>query len=207
MAVRRPLLYHPFHQHGSDPGLWSNTWGGNRDGRPRQALLITLLIIIFLVAMWAAVLAAPLLQSRGQQQFRGGDSIKTFQRQLATLDRRGGDFLGGSLTGARPASLTQQMRAPQVRRASASQLAAQRRRRVFTLLTSTAVLSLALAFLLDGPFVWVHLLVDGLLAAYVVLVFHTMRTHAEREMNVAFLPHAETMVEPVVMLREVAQRR
>ncbi len=172
-------------------------------------MLITLLIIIFLVAMWAAVLAAPLLRSRGQQQYRGGDSIKTFQRQLATLDRSGsGEVLRGAGVVSRPTLLPQPARYPQqTRRASAGQMAAQRRRRVFTLLTATAVLSLALAFLLDGPFVWLHLLVDGLLAGYVVLVFHTMRTHAEREMNVAFLPHADTVAEPVVLLREVAQRR
>ena len=92
----------------------------NRDGRPRQALLITLLIIIFLVAMWAAVLAAPLLQSRGQQQFRGGDSIKTFQRQLATLDRSGSDVFCDRRRRSLP-TLQPRRAVPQLRRASAAQ--------------------------------------------------------------------------------------
>jgi hypothetical protein len=162
-------------------------------------LLITPLIIIFLVAMWAAVLAAPVVQNRGQQQYRGGDSLKSFQRQLATLDRTGG-------APTRPA-LAQAPHHPGVGRLSGSHIAAQRRRRVFTVLGATAALTLVMAFLLGGPFVWLHLAADAVLVVYVAAVFHTMRSHAEREMNVAFLPHAETVAEPVVLLREVAQRR
>jgi len=178
-------------------------------------VLITLLTILFLVAMWVAVLAAPLVQNRGQGS-RSGDSIKSFQRQLATLERTGGRQRLGVRRGPRPVVLAAPLGRTPTRpsaasipsRPSGSQVAAARRRRVFTSLTATALLTLALAFLLGGVFVWAHLLCDALLAGYVVLVFQTMKAHAEREMNVAFLPHLESVpAEPVVMLREVAQGR
>jgi hypothetical protein len=176
-------------------------------------VIVTLLTIVCLIGMWVAVLAAPVLKSRGNSAGRGGDSIKTFQRQLATLERSAPST---HRTAADRASVLRRRSTPNGRPLpagpsvagrpiSCGQRAAQRRRRVLILLVAAIVTTLALALLLGSWFVVLHLVADALLVAYVTLMVRTMRIHAEREMKVAFLPHRASGAEPTALLHEVAR--
>jgi hypothetical protein len=168
-------------------------------------VIATLLTIVFLIAMWVAVLAAPVLQNRGSGT-KGGDSIKTFQRQLATLERTSPYRSASARTtgrprGSRPVPLAGPVRRP----LTASQVAAQRRRHVFIALAGSVLVTLALAVVAGGWFVALHLLADALFVTYVVLVLRTVRLAAEREMKVAFLPHRESVAAPTTLLESVAR--
>jgi hypothetical protein len=167
-------------------------------------VIATLLTIVFLIAMWVAVLAAPVLQNRGQGT-RGGDSIKTFQRQLATLERTSPYRSAPARTGRVRATRAVPLAGPVRRPLTASQVAAQRRRRVFIGLAGSVVVTLALAVLAGGWFIALHLVADALFVTYVVLVLRTVRLAAEREMKVAFLPHRESVAEPTALLETVAR--
>lgn len=175
-------------------------------------MIVTLLTIVFLIAMWVAVLAAPVLQNRGASAGRGGDSIKTFRRQLESLDRAtpaAHRSMVGRATSLRRRSGERAVLAPpNARRGpSAGQLAAQRRRRVLGLLVASVVTTLVAAFALGGWFVLANLLADAMLVGYIALVVRTLRIHAEREMKVAFLPHRASGAEPTALLQDVARSR
>jgi len=177
-------------------------------------VIVTLLTIVFLIAMWVAVLAAPVLQNRGASAGRGGDSIKTFQRQLESLDRAAPAAhrsVVGRATGLRRRVGNAErtvLAPPNARRMpSTGQLAAQRRRRVLGLLLASVVTTLAAAFVLGGWFVLANLVVDAMLVGYIVLMVRTLRIHAEREMKVAFLPHRSSGAEPTALLQDVARSR
>jgi hypothetical protein len=178
------------------------------------SVIVTLLTIVCLIGMWVAVLAAPVLKNRGNSAGRGGDSIKTFQNQLATLER---SAPSGHRSVADRASAIRRRSGPKgpvfagpsvvARRMSSGQRAAQRRRRVLILLVASVVTTLALALLLGSWFVVLQLVADAMLVAYVALMVRTMRIHAEREMKVAFLPHRGSGAEPTALLHEVARSR
>jgi hypothetical protein len=174
-------------------------------------VIATLLTIVFLIAMWVAVLAAPVLRNRNssanRSPGRGGDSIKTFQRQLATLERTApyrspiGRSGGRGRSPARATPTSGPVRRP----LTASQRAAHRRRLVLGGLIGTAVVTLGLALVVGGWFVLLHLLTDVLLVAYLTLLTRTLRLAAEREMKVAFLPHRHAGAEPTALLQQAAR--
>ena len=164
--------------------------------------IVTLFVLVFLAVMWAAVLAAPVLLNRSRGG-RSGDTVKTFQQQLALLGR----------SNVRPTSLIPPLGKPRPamhaspRNVSGSQLAAQRRRRVFFALVGAVVLTMFGAWMIGGLFIPLQLLADVLLVAYIGMAVRIVRVAAEREMKVAFLPHRNPGAEPTQLLREVAQSR
>lgn len=171
--------------------------------------LSTLLVLVFLVGMWAALLVGPIVQNRGSGN-KGGDSIKSFQRQLAVLDRSrpGRPAMVRSLSTApsarrqraeaQAAALRQPVRASQAR----ARAAALRRRQIVTVLSGAAFTSLMLALVVGGsPFVVLFALSSLLLVGYLALMFQVLHRQAEREMKVAFLPHRNAGAEPTVLLQ------
>ncbi len=175
--------------------------------------LVTLLTLVFLAAMWIAVLAAPVLQGRGRSQ--GGDSIKNFQKQLAVLER--GNPLGRAGSGNRGTAarrpqaqaVRNQVRQP-VRPhgrppVRAGRVAAERRRRVVIVLAASVVTTAVAGFTLGGWFWMANLVADALLVAYIAVAVRVVRSAAEAEMKVAFLPHRESGAEPTALLRDAAR--
>lgn len=180
--------------------------------------LVTLLTLVFLVAMWVAVLAAPLLQGRSSS--KGGDSIKNFQRQLAVLERSSPHRPGPSRTmptraggpraavGRRPVvqpighGVAERRSVPGV---GGGRVAAERRRRVVIFLAAAVVTTGAVAWMLGGWFWGLNLVADGLLVAYIAVAVRVVRSAAEREMKVAFLPHRESGAEPTTLLRDAVR--
>ena len=173
--------------------------------------LVTLLTLVFLAAMWIAVLAAPVLQGRRRSQ--GGDSIKNFQKQLAVLER--GNPQGrrsGSLR--RPAAVVRgPVRQPVAAHAGPvltaparnGRIAADRRRRVVIVLAASVVVTAVGAFVFGGWFLAANLVADALLVAYIAVAVQVVRSAAELEMKVAFLPHREAGAEPTALLREASR--
>jgi hypothetical protein len=167
--------------------------------------LSTLLVLVFLVGMWVALLAGPVLQNRGGGN-RGGDSIKSFQRQLAVLDRSrpGKPAMVRSLSTA-PSAMRQQAEAAARQTVRPAQVrarwAAQRRRRIVTVLSGAAMTTLALSVILSGPFLYLFMLSSALLVGYLALMFQVLHRQAEREMKVAFLPHRNAGAEPTMLLQ------
>ncbi|MPY92116.1 MAG: hypothetical protein GEV08_03350 [Acidimicrobiia bacterium] len=185
--------------------------------------------MVFLVAMWVAVLAAPVLQGRGSS--KGGDSIKNFQKQLAVLERTSPHHRGGTprSTGARAAApRAVAPRAAVGRRpvqqavpsaaaqggasrrlgpagVSGGRVAAERRRRVVIILAAAVVTTAAGAWMLGGWFWGLNLVADALLVAYIAVAVRVVRSAAELEMKVAFLPHRESGAEPTALLRDAAR--
>lgn len=166
--------------------------------------IVTLFVLVFLAVMWAAVLAAPVLLNRSRGG-RSGDTVKTFQQQLALLGR----------SNARPTSLIPPLgKARPVMKAgtgsrsvNGAQLAAQRRRRVFFSLVGAVVATMLGAWLIGGLLIPLQLFADLLLVAYIGMAVRIVRVAAEQEMKVAFLPHRNPGAQPTQLLREVAQSR
>lgn len=176
--------------------------------------LSTLLVLVFLVGMWAALALGPIVQRRGPGN-RSGDSIKSFQRTLSVLDRSrpGRPAMVRSLSTAPSArrmqaeaqAARQPVRASQVR----ARAAAFRRRQIVTVLSGVAFTSVVLALVVGGRiFIALFALSSALLVGYLALMFQVLHRQAEREMKVAFLPHRDAGAEPTVLLqlREAASQ-
>ncbi|MEZ5232182.1 MAG: hypothetical protein AB7W59_10180 [Acidimicrobiia bacterium] len=163
--------------------------------------LSTLLVLVFLVGMWVALLIGPVLRHRGAGGNRGGDSIKSFQRQLSVLDRsRPGRSAMVRPLASSPAGRSTIGRAPVRPSQSRARMAAQRRKRIVTVLAGSTFTFLVLSFLSGGLFVGLFLVSAALLVSYLALMFHLLGTQAEREMKVAFLPHRDAGAEPTALL-------
>lgn len=185
--------------------------------------LVTLLTLVFLVAMWVAVLAAPVLQGRSGSSKGGGDSIKNFQKQLAVLERSNPRVSRAAVprgAGPRPAAATRRPVAahpvarpasapaagrPAARGVNGGRVAAERRRRVVIILVAAVVTTAALGWMLSGWFWALNLVADALLVAYIAVAVRVVRSAAELEMKVAFLPHRESGAEPTTLLRDAVR--
>lgn len=198
---------------------------------------MSILALIFLAIIWAVYLGWYATQSRSHR--RSGDSIASFQSQLAVLERRSPgngsrDYLGtvsgnlplafgrpgarsqrgvvgrssGAAGGFAPSATAFGARTAAFsssRAASAPKLSGARKRRrdVLVGLLGTAGATLVLGILPPLRALWlVHLLVDGVLVAYVVMLIQIRNQAAERELKVRFLPTATPL--PSMMHREQA---
>ena len=165
----------------------------------------TLLVLVILGLIWAAVLLPPYLQNR--REHRPGDSIASFRHQLSVLERatpegrarssRAAD-LGADWTpaqqavyaaprqaAARPSlSVARGSLAP----ASAGMTMARKRRRdVFLTLLAAVPVTLLLAVAMGGMVWMLHLAVDVAFLGYVGLLVKLQQEAAEKDLKVRFL--------------------
>ena len=152
---------------------------------------MTLLVLIILVLIWAAVLLPPYLQNRSES--RPADSISSFQKQLSVLERRSNTIGGGVARIGAPSYSALRMTRAEARK---------RRRDVLFTLAGAVGLTLPMAFLLGGSVWMLQLLCDALLAGYVVLLAQTNQRAAERDLKVRYLPSRQARTtEPALLLR------
>jgi len=137
--------------------------------------LISTVVLVLLVAAWGWVLGRPLLQNLLNKSHR--DPVGHFNRQLSVLgqapresSRLGASNIGGGV-GFTPARNSMK----------------QRRLQWFMALVMAAVVSLFLAVVFRGAFVWQHLLIDGMLVAYVVVAARVGAIERERASKVTNL--------------------
>jgi nitrate reductase NapE component len=171
----------------------------------------TVLVLVILALIWAAVLLPPYLQNR--RETRPGDSIATFRTQLSVLERTTPGGRSGSLArldvgrydapryvppAARRRSVTPSqaaMRRAEVRR---------RRRDVFLTLLGAVAVTLVLAVALGGTTVWmVQLVVDVAFAGYVLMLVSIQQQAMQAEEKVRYIRPAprRTSPEPQLLLR------
>jgi hypothetical protein len=167
---------------------------------------LTVLVLLILAVVWAAVLIPPWLRNRADA--RPADSISAFRRRLAVLERTGP---AGTRRAAFIASRPDiQGFVPAVRPKVTSSLhpgsararTQKRRRDIFVGLIAAMGTSLLLGFIPGLRILWVvHVLFDAMLAGYVGLLVHMRNQAAEKEMKVRFLPRPARRPEPALLLR------
>ena len=153
---------------------------------------MTLLVLLILAVIWAAVLLPPYLQNRSES--RPADSISSFQRQLSVLERRS--------VMVNP-SLQREIRAyasPASVRFSRAE-AKKRRRDVLYTLAGGAGTTFVMALVLGGPVWGLNLLCDALLAVYVVMLVQAQQRAMERTSKVRYLPSRAIRPEPALLRR------
>jgi hypothetical protein len=156
---------------------------------------LTIVVLLILAVVWAAVLVPPWLRNRADA--RPADSISAFRHRLSVLERTGP-------IGARRMPMISSR--PEVRgfvpmaaRGTAGRTAlatvpararTQRRRRdIFVGMLAAMGTSLVLGFIPALRILWVvHVLVDMMFVTYVALLVHMRNQAAERDMKVRFLP-------------------
>jgi hypothetical protein len=152
---------------------------------------VTLLVLVILALMWAAVLLPPLIRNRAEGRL--ADSITSFRNQLDVLERATphGELIE---------------RAGDASRLTLAE--AQRRRRTILLtLGAATLLSLALAAAGGSTALWAMGGVSAvLLVLYAALLARARHIAAERASKVLFLPSAATRrpsaePEPAMLLR------
>jgi hypothetical protein len=155
---------------------------------------VTILVLVILAVIWAAVLLPPYLQNRSEA--RPADSISTFRLQLDTLERRANLAVPGRPQSVRPISPMPSGRigmrsvSPMVDRGRLARMDAKRRRRdILVTLLAASGLTLVLGLVL-APVLVLHLVIDVLLVAYVALLLRAKRVAEERAVKVRYIAPA-----------------
>ena len=168
------------------------------------------MVLIVLVAVWAAFLLPPILRARAEHRPSG--SISDFRRQLHVLAR---SAPAGNVAPQHGPSRVVPLRQPmptavrghvapgtQPLRLGRSRTTVKRRRDVFVGLLVAMVGSLVLGILPQLRILWsIHVVIDVLFVAYIGALIYLRNLAAERDMKVRFLPTAGPAPEPALLLR------
>jgi hypothetical protein len=165
---------------------------------------LTIVVLLVLAIVWAAVLIPPWLRNRAEG--RPSQSIGAFRRQLTTLGRtrpgapaRDGRPAAGS---ALPAEAI--VRAP-ARVPGSRRQTRKRRRDVLLVLAAAMVATLVAGLVLRmAPVLIAHAVVDALFLLYIALLVRMRGAAVEREMKLRFLPTGAQQMEPALALRRSA---
>jgi hypothetical protein len=171
----------------------------------------TVLVLVILALIWAAVLVPPYLQNR--RETRPGDSIATFRSQLSVLERTTPGGRTGSLARLDvgrydapryvPPAARRRPGAPSPSAAAMRRAEARRRRRdVFLTLLGAVGVTFVLAVALGGPVWMLHLAVDAAFVGYVLLLVSLQQQSVQAEEKVRYLrPAPQRAAEPQLLLR------
>lgn len=148
---------------------------------------MTVVVLLILAVIWAAVLVPPALQNRREN--RPGDSIAMFRNQLHVLERATPGFRERRPTpmASRPAMVRTGMPA-RAGSAPSRREVRRRRRDIFVTLLGGVVVTMGAAVLLGGVVWALQVVVDILFVGYVGMLIRIQQQAAEREMKVAYLP-------------------
>jgi hypothetical protein len=170
---------------------------------------LTIVVLLFLAGIWAAVLIPPVLRARAEG--RPADSIGSFRRQLHVLERTGPTTVApanrlGPMASIAPMAGPARVAGPAaVARPRRDSLARKRRRDVFQGLLAAMAGSLLLGLIPAlRVMLGLHLLLDLVFASYVALLVRMRNVAAEREMKLRFLPAPMATREPALALRRSA---
>lgn len=179
--------------------------------------MTTLLVLVILGLIWAAVLLPPYLQNR--REHRPGDSIASFRHQLSVLERATpegrarsireprADWSGRSAAYApqvAPRAIARQAAPASMRSSAAAYGARKRRRDVFLTLLAAVPVTLLLAFAMGGAVWLLHAAVDVVFVGYVGLLVKLQQEATEKDLKVRFLePTPLRSAEQPPLLRRV----
>ena len=161
--------------------------------------MTTLLVLVILGLIWAAVLMPPYLQNR--REHRPGDSIASFRHQLSVLERATPEGRARSIARV-DASRYDSPRysapvSPARRQLAGNALAVRRadvrrrRRDVFLTLLGAVGVTFLLAVAMGGVVWMLHLAVDVAFIGFVAMLVKLQQAHTEREIKVRFLEPAQ----------------
>lgn len=173
--------------------------------------MTTLLVLVILGLIWAAVLVPPYLQNR--REHRPGDSIASFRHQLSVIERatpegrarsvaRIDSRSQGAARYAIPASPARRRlagNAMAVRRAEVRR----RRRDVFLTLLGAVVVTFLLGVAMGGTVWMLQLAVDAAFVGFVAMLVRLQQAQSEREIKVRFLDPAQVRATDAALLRRV----
>jgi hypothetical protein len=156
----------------------------------------TLLVLVILGLIWAAVLLPPYLQNR--REHRPGDSIASFRHQLSVIERatpegraRANTHGHGRSEWAQPTPITaarpRAVAARPASRPAPMSLARKRRRDVFLTLLAAVPVTFLLAFAMGGMVWMLQLVADVAFVGYVGLLVKLQQEAAEKDLKVRFL--------------------
>jgi len=163
---------------------------------------VSIVVLLILAVVWAVFLIPQAVRFRTEQ--RPGDSIGAFHRQLNVLGRAGPGGTARPLYGPVAPGRPVTARRPVPRAAAVRQSEARRRRRqilqgMLVAMGGTLLLGITPWF---RPLLALHVLVDLLFVAYVVLLVRARNLAEERRLKVRFLPAGAP--EPALLLRRSA---
>jgi hypothetical protein len=174
----------------------------------------TVLVLVILGLIWAAVLLPPYLQNR--REHRPGDSIASFRHQLSVLERATPEGRARSLTRIDASAYdSPRYQQPQARTYAARPVgrpmptaarmsdARRRRRDVFVSLLGAAAVTFLLALVTGGTLWMLHLVVDLALVGYTTMLVKLQQEQAEKELKVRFLEPTPLRAVEQPMLRRV----
>ena len=154
-------------------------------------------MVLFIIAvLWALYLVS---WARSRTEHRSVNSISTFSKHLSVLERTAPGrsaaptrIAGSPVPQRTGASLARPAFAPVSYRAAGSAMsrgqARERRKNVLLGLAGAVVVTLTLTVFVGGPMLYLQLLSDVLLAAYVVALVQMRRMAEERQDKVRYLP-------------------
>jgi hypothetical protein len=156
----------------------------------------TLLVLVILGLIWAAVLVPPYLQNR--REHRPGDSIASFRHQLSVLERATpeGRMRHDARTEWAPQNVAYapvaparpvMVRQPSLQSRAVVGSARKRRRDVFLTLLAAVPVTFLLAVAMSGMVWMLHLAVDAAFLGYVGLLVKLQQESAEKDLKVRFL--------------------
>lgn len=163
-------------------------------------------MFLFLVAVGWAIYLASWLRSRTEN--RSVNSISSFNKHLSVLERTS-PARAGLPSVATPAPRSSQagfggaagpVYGPVRRSVMTLDEARKRRRDVLFALAGAAIVTLAGAVVVGGPFIALQLIADLLLAGYLVLLVRAQRLAVERRSKVRYLAPAVAPVAEVPYL-------
>lgn len=164
--------------------------------------MTTVLVLVILGLIWAAVLVPPYLQNR--REHRPGDSIASFRHQLAVIERATPEGRARFSTRAdvarfdapryAPAQVAYAPRQgrpkPSTARRDPRAEVRKRRRDVFVTLLGAAAVTFLLALVMGGTVWMLHFVIDAALVGYVGLLLKFQQMASDRELKVRFLEQA-----------------
>jgi hypothetical protein len=163
---------------------------------------LTIVVLLILAVIWAAVLIPPLMGARAEA--RPADSIGDFRRQLTVLRRAAPVSMPPAHTMSTMGNVVPftPVQPATLRESSRRRRTLKRRRDVFYALLSAMGGTLVLGMVPGMRAMWgLHLLLDVAFAGYVAMLVRMRNETAERDMKVRFLPQAPTAAEPMLALR------
>lgn len=160
---------------------------------------MTFVVLFILAIVWAVYLVS---WARSRSEHRSVNSISTFSKHLSVLERTtpgrsaAPTRLAGSPAPQRATvSLARPAFAPQLYRTAGAngmvmsrRQVRERRKNVLFALAGAVLVTLALTVVLGGATIYLQLLADVLLGAYVLLLIQTQRMVVERQAKVRYLP-------------------
>jgi hypothetical protein len=135
---------------------------------------VSTLVLLGLAVVWAIVLLPEGLKKLSG--VRSGDSIRSFNHQLSSLQRPGSRGHGTASSNVIDMRSRTGQAAPAARPVSPA--VRKRRQEVLTVLGATSVLSLLCTVAFGGPFLLLFLVAAGLLVTYVVLLYQASNAPA-----------------------------